>query len=137
MNRRSGRTSFENDDYSRFSGPDFQQDYHEVSKRLYDQQNFTGKGPRGYLRQDNHILEDVCEALTREPYVDASDIEVDVTAGIVTLKGSVSDRPSKRRAELCVEGITGVHDVNNELRVTSNNQAGTLGMIKNQSRLPS
>jgi hypothetical protein len=150
MNRRPGRASFENDDYSRFSGPDFHQDYHPgVSGKSRNtgswfnepeyqaQKNFIGKGPRGYQRQDARIYEDACEALTREPSVDASGIEVEVREGVIILSGSVPDRPTRRWAEACVEDLTGVLDVNNKLRIMPQDEAGTLGMIKNQSRLSS
>src|SRR5262245_20667475 len=51
----------------------------------------AGKGPRGYRRSDARIYEDVCEALTRDGEVDASDVEVTVEDGQVMLSGTVAD----------------------------------------------
>jgi hypothetical protein len=79
--------------------------------------DFRGRGPRGYQRSSERIFEDVCEALTEDPAVDASDIEVVVQKGIVTLRGSVSDRRQKRRAEDVAEEAHGVRDVRNQLEI--------------------
>ncbi|MEA2733737.1 MAG: hypothetical protein QOE14_188, partial [Humisphaera sp.] len=54
--------------------------------------DFAGRGPRGYRRGDDRIGEEVCEILTISPDVDASDIDVIVTDGVVTLIGWVDDR---------------------------------------------
>jgi hypothetical protein len=77
-----------------------------------------GKGPRGYRRSDDRIREDVCDCLTDDPRIDASNMEVTVTECVVTLSGSVNSREDKRRAEDLVESISGVKDVNNNLRVS-------------------
>jgi hypothetical protein len=81
--------------------------------------NFYGKGPKGWRRTDDRIKEDVCEALYQSWEVDATDIDVSVENGHVYLKGEVSDRRTKRRAEEMVEFISGVEDVINELRIVS------------------
>lgn len=78
-----------------------------------------GRGPRGYKRSDESIYEDVCVMLSRSPAIDASEIEVSVKDGIVYLNGSVSDREIKKRAELEVENISGVVDVQNLLNFNS------------------
>lgn len=77
----------------------------------------SGRGPKGYQRSDERIREDVCDRLSDDPGVDASDIEVTVNAGEVTLSGHVRDRDDKRRAEDVVERISGVREVHNSLRV--------------------
>jgi len=77
---------------------------------------FVGRGPRHYRRSDERIREDVCERLTQDGYLDASDIEVDVRDAEVILRGSVDSRRSKRRAEDMAEDVFGVRDVRNELR---------------------
>jgi osmotically-inducible protein OsmY len=76
-----------------------------------------GKGPRGWRRRDERILEDVCDALTESPWVDASEVSVDVQDGVVILSGTVADRDQKREAERCVYDLTGVNDVQNLLRI--------------------
>jgi len=76
-----------------------------------------GKGPVGYQRSDERIREAVCEALTDDEFVDASGIEVTVKNGEVTLAGTVPERRMKRLAEECVEDLSGVRDVHNQLKV--------------------
>jgi len=78
---------------------------------------FRGRGPKGYRRSDDRIREDVCERLLYDDYVDASDIEVSVEAGEVTLNGTVPDRETKRRAEDLIDQLSGVQHVQNNLRL--------------------
>jgi osmotically-inducible protein OsmY len=80
---------------------------------------YAGRGPRGYRRSDERIREDVNEFLTDDWHVDASDIEVSVDNGVVTLVGRVGSRAEKRRAEDVAESVSGVTDVSNQLRVGS------------------
>jgi hypothetical protein len=80
-----------------------------------DERNHYGKGPKGYRRSDQRIFEDVCEALTQFPDVDARELEVRVEEGIVTLSGTVESRRMKRDAEFVAEGVLGVEDVVNLL----------------------
>lgn len=76
-----------------------------------------GKGPKGFEMSDDRVRERVCEALHEDHDVDASDIDVSVSHGEVTLMGTVDDRQSKRMAEDCVLQCAGVRDVHNQLRV--------------------
>jgi hypothetical protein len=78
---------------------------------------YTGYGPRGYRRSDERIQEDICDRLTQHAQIDASDIEVEVQDGEVTLKGTVDDRRIKRMVEANVEMIPGVVDIHNQLRL--------------------
>ena len=80
-----------------------------------------GKAPKSYQRTDSLILEDVNEALTRNVYLDASDIEVRVKDAIVTLTGSVMNRQIKVLAEDCIESILGVKDIKNEICFSGGN----------------
>lgn len=77
----------------------------------------VGKGPRGYKRSDERIREDVCERLTEHHEVDASDVEVEVRGGEVTLTGAVSHRSQKIIAEQIAESVGGVVDIHNQIRV--------------------
>lgn len=77
----------------------------------------AGKGPKGWRRSDERIREEACEALYLDRRIDASEIEVAVEAGIITLQGQVDSRDTKRAVERCVEDIPGVTDVQNRLRV--------------------
>jgi hypothetical protein len=76
-----------------------------------------GKGPKGYKRSDERIHEDVCDAIAGQGYIDASDVEVKVADGAVTLSGTVAHRQDKRRLEHLAEQCRGVHDIHNELRL--------------------
>ena len=78
---------------------------------------YANVGPRGYRRSDASILEDVSERFTRNPYLDASDLEVRVEEGEVTLEGTVENRTARRLAEDIAEATRGVFDVHNRLRV--------------------
>lgn len=77
----------------------------------------AGKGPKDYVRSDERIHEDVCDRLSDDDEVDASDIAVSVTDGDVVLQGTVVDRHEKRRAETIAFSVRGVIDVHNRLRV--------------------
>lgn len=81
-------------------------------------ESYAGRGPRGYQRTDERVWEDVCARLTDDSRVDASDIEVRVENGEVTLDGTVRSREEKRRAEDVIESLTGVRDVHNHLHVS-------------------
>lgn len=86
-------------------------------ERHVHRRSHAGLGPRGYRRSDARITEEVCERLTRHPDLDASDVEVHVADGEVTLEGEVEDRQAKRLAEAIAERAVGVNDVHNRLRV--------------------
>ena len=77
----------------------------------------SGRGPAGYTRSDERILEDANDELTDDWAVDARKIQVTVKDGEITLEGTVPSRDQKRRAEDCVEDISGVRHVQNNLRV--------------------
>jgi len=77
--------------------------------------DFRGLGPRGYYPSDERILDNVCEMLTRDPRIDATEINVFVNEGVVLLKGRVDSRQTKRLAELAIENLPGVNDITNHL----------------------
>ncbi len=78
---------------------------------------YSGYGPTSYTRADDRITDDINDRLTWDPRIDATDINVSVSDGIVTLTGSVDSRRDKRIAEDIVDDVSGVWDVNNQLRV--------------------
>lgn len=88
----------------------------------YGDGSYRGRGPKGYQRSDERIREDVCEALTWHPWIDASEIDVSVHNGQVSLQGTVETRQMKRMAEECVETIFGVIDVENHIRLARSAQ---------------
>jgi osmotically-inducible protein OsmY len=87
-------------------------------------EDMRGRGPKNYTRSDDRIREDVNDRLSDDPFVDASEIEVQVSSCEVTLTGTVDSREAKRRAEDIAERVSGVKHVQNNLRV---NQPGTGG----------
>ena len=78
---------------------------------------FFGRGPKGYRRSSERIREEISDRLMTHPDIDASDIEVRVGDGVVTLTGTVEDRHEKRLAEYIAEDALGVDDVDNQLKV--------------------
>jgi osmotically-inducible protein OsmY len=81
------------------------------------QMDYRGRGPKGYTRSDERIRDDVNDRLTDDWSLDASEIEVSVSSGEVTLSGIVNSRTDKRRAEDIAESVSGVRHVQNNLRV--------------------
>ncbi|HYP75605.1 MAG TPA: BON domain-containing protein [Polyangiaceae bacterium] len=79
--------------------------------------SYAGRGPKGYTRSDDRIREDVCERLSENDDVDASEIEVQVADRKVTLTGSVENRRMKHIAEDIAESVSGVDDVDNRISV--------------------
>lgn len=77
---------------------------------------FRGTRPRGYERSDERLRELACERLT-EADIDASDVEVKVSQGTVTLEGSVPTRWMKHQAEDLIDDLGNVKDIQNRLRV--------------------
>lgn len=77
----------------------------------------SGRGPKGYQRSDERIREEVCQCLSDHGDVDASEIEVSCKDGEVTLSGTCCSRQTKRMAEDACDCVSGVTDVNNQLKV--------------------
>lgn len=80
-------------------------------------QQRTGRGPKNWTRSDDRIRDDVNERLAYHSDIDASEIEVEVHNGEVTLKGTVDHRHSKRVAEDVADGVNGVKQVHNQIRL--------------------
>ena len=89
-------------------------------RRQMDQrEDYRGKGPQGYTRSKERLLEDANERLMQDSLIDASKITVTCENNEITLDGTVNSRSAKRRAEDIVEDISGVKHVQNNLRVES------------------
>jgi hypothetical protein len=78
---------------------------------------YRGLGPRGYTRPDARIREDLCDRLSEDPHLDASDIEVAVAGGAITLSGTITDAAAQRRAQQHAASVAGVGTIRNDLRV--------------------
>jgi hypothetical protein len=103
---------------------DWEHRYSGARQVFPEEGRLRGRGPRSYTRPDQRIREDVSDWLTEDPHIDASDIEVTVESGEVTLSGTVMSRPVKRRVEDIAESVPGVKHVQNNLRIQ--NRAGVL-----------
>jgi hypothetical protein len=86
---------------------------------------YSGRGPKGYRRPDQELVEEACQRLERDGHIDATDIEVSAEDGVIRLEGSVATRDVKRRAEDCVESVYGARDVMNRLRVEWRGEQGS------------
>ena len=116
----------------------------EAEKRRERDRRFSGhhrgKGPRNYSRSDERIKDDINDRLSDDPFVDATDIDVTVSNGEVTLTGTVDHRSTKRRAEDLAESVSGVKNVENRLRVSQPvsglNQPSSTSMPQSSSPIP-
>jgi osmotically-inducible protein OsmY len=82
--------------------------------------------PRGYIRSDERVRENVCEALAHSG-LDVSDVSVSVTDGRVVLEGTVPNRRIKHHVEDCTVECAGVNDVDNRIRVAGASGTGASG----------
>jgi hypothetical protein len=97
----------------------------QARRDQYSGVSHFGKGPKGYRRSDERIREDVSELLYRHHEIDASNIEVAVSNGVVTLSGTAEDRRSKRLAEDIAHEVSGTVDVQNQIRIQSDSSVAT------------
>ncbi|HEY8272338.1 MAG TPA: BON domain-containing protein [Pseudobdellovibrionaceae bacterium] len=98
------------------------------------QGRYAGRGPKGYTRSDERIKEEISEALTRDHEVDASDIEIEVKDGEVTLTGFVPERKMKHSAEDLIEKCMGVKDITNNLRIQKEEGRGEAESERGEKR---
>ena len=83
---------------------------------------FSGVGPQGYQRSDDRIRDDINDRLTQHGQINASNIQVQVNNGEVTLTGNVQSRQAKRQAEDVADSVAGVQDVHNQLKISQSQQ---------------
>ncbi len=85
-------------------------------RKTETQRNPRAGGP-AEQRPDEAIWEDIHEHLTINPDLDATEIEIAVEDGDVTLTGRVDTREAKWLVEEIARGIAGVVDLHNRLKV--------------------
>jgi osmotically-inducible protein OsmY len=78
-------------------------------------------------RPDERIQDDASERLAAELRSDATQIQVTVTDGEVTLAGTVDGPETRRRAEDIAGSVAGVRSVINNLRVSQPGGTGVVG----------
>jgi hypothetical protein len=76
-----------------------------------------GRGPKGYVRSDEHVRHALEEALAVDPTLDPSDVTVAVTDGVVTLSGSVAGWRTRHAVRAIAEAIAGPGGVKDALTV--------------------
>ena len=96
-------------------------------------ESYRGRGPKGYARSDARIQEEVCERLTDDHRVDASDVTIATKDGVVTLEGTVPRRWMKHCAEDVAESCGGVTDVVNRLSVRRDQGGGASAPVQSGS----
>jgi osmotically-inducible protein OsmY len=74
-------------------------------------------GPRVRRKTDDSLAREIHEILTADPELDATDVEVVVEGGAVTLSGEVEHPDAKLLAEELTESVSGVRLVHNRLVV--------------------
>jgi osmotically-inducible protein OsmY len=90
---------------------------HSGSERRKSGGSQRGQGPQFHRRADDKIHEEIWELLSNNADLDASEIELHVESGEVTLTGTVDSRDAKWLSEDLVTSVTGVREVNNRLKV--------------------
>lgn len=78
---------------------------------------FYGVGPKGYVRRDERIEEEIIQRLTEEGNADLRDVRIKVSGGEVELTGKVVDLDTKYRVEEIAADVLGVREVDNRLKV--------------------
>ncbi len=78
---------------------------------------YTGRGPKGYVRSDERIRNDVTYGLAENVEIYDRNIDVEVRGGIVTLNGTAYSRREKRLAEDLALSVPGVSDVQNRIHI--------------------
>lgn len=93
------------------------EEQYDAERREEQGRRPVGPIRRGHRRSDERLAQEIHEILTKDPEVDAQEIEVRVDGGVVTLTGEVESSDAKLLAEELVESLPGVREVHNRLRV--------------------
>ena len=107
-----GKEGFGTPGENTWGGEQFRADRREEQGRRQ-----TNSGPRSRRKPDESLRQEIREILNADPEVEATDIEVEVEGGAVTLRGAVVDSDARLLAEELVESLAGVREVHNRLRV--------------------
>ena len=107
-----GKEGFGSPGENTWGGEQFRADRREEQGRRQ-----TNSGPRSRRKPDESLRQEIREILIADPELEATDIEVEVEGGAVTLRGVVADPDARLLAEELVESLSGVREVHNRLRV--------------------
>jgi len=75
------------------------------------------RGPKGYVRSDARIEEEIAASLWKAWQIDSSDVSLQVKGGNVFLSGTVPERWMKYDIENTVDECPGVREIDNQIRV--------------------
>ena len=78
---------------------------------------YSGLSPRGYVRSDDRIREEICDELTRRADIDPRRIDVRVVDGEVVLEGDAENATASAAVEEIAARCGGVTTVINRLGV--------------------
>lgn len=106
--RHSEDSLFLNNDYSI---DDF------ISMKRTDFDHGFGSKSSDRIKSDDKLRDEVSLALLQSPQLDASEVEVSVLDGVVTLSGTVTGRLMKKEAEACLDPIIGIVAVRNDIEL--------------------
>jgi osmotically-inducible protein OsmY len=81
--------------------------------------SYRGRGPKGYRRSDERLREIICERLTDDPFIDASNVTIEVRDSVVTVQGMVHARQQKYAIEDLIGDVSGVTEIHNQVSVAS------------------
>ena len=79
-----------------------------------------GAAPKSEKIENDPVSAAVHDALTEEPWLDATDIHVEVSGGVVTLTGTAPSEDGVARAGKTAAEVNGVSEVMNLLTVNPN-----------------
>jgi osmotically-inducible protein OsmY len=101
-----------------FPGEDTWGEEQSRAERREEQgQRRADKGTRAQRKPDERLAGEIRDILTNDPELDATEVEVEVEDGAVTISGVVDGSEARLLAEELVESVTGVREVHNRLRV--------------------
>jgi osmotically-inducible protein OsmY len=86
--------------------------------------SYRGRGPKNYRRSDERLREIICELLTDDPFIDATDVIVEVSEGEVSVFGTVATRSQRRAIETLVLHLHGVTELHDQLALRSEELSG-------------
>lgn len=115
-----GGVRFGNEDVSQGEEEEKQRNLSRFGKEVWNEKDQLGADSKAEKHPSDHsILEEVKASLHATPQRDASDIEVEVTGGVVWLRGFANTREDKREFQNRVERLSSVRDVMNLISIRS------------------
>jgi len=75
----------------------------------------SARGPKGWVRPDERILDELCERIVRAG-VDARELEVSVKDGEVRLEGALPGREERSLVVKLAQRVVGVKAIEAEIR---------------------